>query len=298
MIHPFKLGNNKPLIDGRNLLLGKVQTPVPNLPLQYWNTFVWGLPPETIDLYYQRQTPSCGAHATALLKYILDSKDTSASHKPYSARFNWNRIRARDGLSASEGSWLKDILAVLKNSGACDIDLLPNDTTLDDFQYVWANITPEMLENATPKQIGSYTVDTSPTFNQIKQAIFQNGAVILLTDVSERWWTNSSGNTSWTESDILPLYNHLNSQTVSRHYFVAHSYDEKYIYGLNSFSSKWGKGGHLYFGEDYLPHVLQMATAQDIPDALVKNLITQASLLQKLVALYQQLVALKVKKYV
>lgn len=298
MPHSFNLGSNKPLIDSRNITLGKVQAAPSTLPSVFMNKFAWDMTPETIDLYYQRNTPSCGAHSAALLKYILDSKDETSSHKPYSARFTWNRIRARDGLDPSMGSWFKTIMDSLRKDGACDIDLLPNDTTLTDLEYVTPKLTQEMFTNALPKQVGGCTIDTAPSWEKIQQAISQNGAVILLVSVSERWWKDKDGNITWDESKIMPLHTHKHNETISRHYFVAHSYDENYIYGLNSFSSKYAKGGHIYFGKDYLIHVDQMLTAQDIKDEIVRNIIAQQTLLTKVVSLYQQLVALKLKKYV
>lgn len=225
--HSFNLGNNSPRIDSRDIHLGKAQAPT-IIPDVFMQDNVWALP-----IFYQRQTPSCGAHAVTWLKMLLDSYDDTSGHTMQTPRFTWNRIRSLDGLTANEGSYFHTIFDVLRKYGTCDIDLLDNNTNLGNYEYAFPRITDTMLANAQPKILNTYALDPRPSFDQIKQAIYKNKAVVLLMEVDDTWWTSTTGVPSWAEADILPL--RPLTRVTSRHYVVAHSYDVDHIYFANSF---------------------------------------------------------------
>jgi hypothetical protein len=115
-----------------------------------------------------------------------------------------------------------------------------------------------MLADGTKHPIASYAFLTDLSFSGLKQAIKDNGAVILLIYVNAQFWTAPNGRSSWNESDILPLRAPSDLYPrVDGHFITCHSYDENYIYFANSFGTTWGRNGHGYFGQDYLTEVLE-----------------------------------------
>lgn len=252
--HSFEtLGGLTQPIDIRDIKLGAVQTPV-SIPPSYNQTNAWGLPIE-----YQGKQPACGAHAGDFLKEILDSYLTPGHYSP---RFTWADIKTFDGYALDAGTDMRSIFKSLQKAGTLDFPLMGNEVGLSLPDYAHPAITPAMKTNAGGKLISTYAFIDDLTFHGIKQAIYQNKAVLLLIQVGEEFWTAADGTVSWAEKDVLPLRPPKN--IVSGHFIVAHSYDEKYIYFENHWSTAWGRNGHGYFGEDYLPRVLQGGTAVEL----------------------------------
>lgn len=258
--HAFtELGGQPRPVDGRDIQLGAVQAPV-SIPASYNQTQAWSLPIE-----YQGQQPACGAHAGTFLKEILDAYYTPGHYSP---RFTWADIKTFDGFPIDAGTDMRSIFKSVKGTGTLDFPLLGNDATLDLNTYAHPTITAAMKQNAAGKVINTYGFVSDMTFQGLKQAIYQNKAVLLLIQVGTEFWTAPDGTVSWAEKDILPL--RYPKSIVSGHFVVAHSYDENYIYFENHWSTAWGRNGHGYFGENYMPRVLEAGTAVEL--AFAKDL--------------------------
>lgn len=275
--HSFKASAANTSFDHRDYSLGKLAAPVDN-PQVFMQENAWSAP-----IYYQGQQPACGAHAGAWLKALLDSYESKP--RKYTPRFTWADIKSFDGFNIEDGTDMRSIFKSLANSGALDYGLLENDQTLSLEDYAHPFITQDMRDNAAPKIIKTYGFEHGITFDSLKKAIYQNKGVIARMEIGDEWWSRDGKNT-WAEKDILPLRTPQTS--VGGHFVVLHSYDENYIYFANSFSEKWGKKGHGYFGPDYIPYVTDAGTAVDIPDELVPALIKTKSLLERILLLLKK----------
>jgi len=205
----------------------------------------------TIEM--QKQTPSCGAHAGQSLKQVLEDFRGSPEYL-------WKKIRQSDGLSPNEGSNMSTIMKVLQKIGICNFNLLPNNPVNNASYADPSTLTPEMDTDASSHKIDTYAFEFNPTFEQIKQAIYDHKGVVMLLKVGAEWWTKADGSgNSWAEKDILPL--RTNVPITSGHFVTAFAYDENYIYFINEWSSAWGRAGIGYFGSDYAPRCVQIGTA-------------------------------------
>ncbi len=202
----------------------------------------------------QNQTPSCGAHAGDSLKNVLEVGFRG------SPEYLWKAMRLVDKLSPDEGSNMSTIMERLSNRGICSFDTLPNNALVTNKSYADPSVlTLDMDMDAYRHKIGTYAFTFNPTFQQIKDAIYQHKAVILLLRVGGEWWTKEDGTSSWTEKDILPLDPNREPVT-SGHFVTAYAYDKDFIYFINSWSQSWGRNGIGYFGQNYAYRVVEMGT--------------------------------------
>lgn len=243
-------GIDKP-IDSRDVKLGVAAMPVYTFTPTLTNTQAWAMPVEC-----QGDRPACGAHAGGALEGI-----TRKSR--FSPRFTWWDIKQNDGFGPNDGTDLRSVMKSITKTGVLDFALMGNDVTFNNVQYALPAISQAMLLNAVSHRTGygygfinnsqEYSAGLPITFDGLKQFIYDHGPAIILVRVGNEWWTAKNGVSSWHENDILPL--RVPSPVVSGHYVVAHSYDEQYIYFLNSWSDSWGRKGHGYLGKEYMPYV-------------------------------------------
>lgn len=209
----------------------------------------------------QNKTPSCGAHAGSMLLNILETK-LSGKVERKSPAYLWKKIRLQDHLSGEEGSSMDTIMDRLKKVGIVDFATLPSDTTVSNAVYASPQgLRPEMDTEASKSTIEAYAFKFNPTWDEIVKAIDKFEAVILLLRVGDEMYRKDDGSYSWAEKDILPLK--TNRPIEGGHFVVAWSYDDNYIYFLNSWSEEWGRKGVGYFGRNYLSRVIEMGTAVD-----------------------------------
>ncbi len=233
-------GKDKP-VDTRDIKLGAAA------PISY--TFpkeINNLSALTAAVEYQRQQPACGAYSGAALRGMVDACR-------YTPRYTWADIKTFDGMPIEWGTDIRSIFKSITKQGTLEFPLLGDESTLPLPQYVLPKITSAMRENASRHNGKGYGFITDKTFKGIKQFIADNGPSIMLMRVGSEMWTAPNGQASWQEKDILPL--RPPKQIVSGHFVVIHSYDEKRIYFLNSWSDEWGRKGHGYFEEDYMPFI-------------------------------------------
>ena len=221
----------------------------------------------------QGQYGTCGGHGGAALESFMEMQD-------FSPKYLWKNIKQIDGYPLNSGTDMRSIFKALQAKGVCHETLCPDvlDATIELYSDPTA-ITDTMLNDAYPHGITSYAFIENPTWQQIKQQIFQNKVVIARVDCGSGWYTPS-----WQEKDILPL---KLGTFDSGHFIVLWGYDTQYIYFRNSWSNAWGRNGDGYFDISYLPHVLEIGTAIDGP-SLKQTIVT---LYTKLVLLLQSKVA-------
>jgi hypothetical protein len=226
-----------------------------------------------LPIKFQGKYGTCGGHGGAALESFLEDVDLAP-------KFLWKQIKQIDGLPLDAGTNMRAIFKALQAKGVCHEALCPDvlDPTLAQYSDI-KTVTDTMLNDAYPHGITSYAFIDNPTWDQIRQAIYQNKAVLARLDCGTGWYTPS-----WLEKDILPL---KLGKYESGHFLVLWGYDQNYIYFRNSWSDTWGRKGDGYFDRSYLPHVTEIGTAIDGPS--LKQTIV--SLFTKLIFLLQQKLA-------
>lgn len=256
-------GNTRPL-DLRDIKLETIQ-PLGPIPESYQTDVSW------LEPIWQSNTPSCGAHAWAHLKAILDHFDTGNNR--YSPRYSWLRIKEIDGLVPEVGTNMRAIFKAGASQGAADYELLPNVFPTTTVAYSSKEGVPMDLlhENAHPRIIKAYAFGSVAL---IKEHIFRNKAVLILADIGETWWG---------QKVVWPF-----KKKDSGHFFVGYGYDQDYLYIIDSADKNvpLKKLSLVPFMEYPLREV---GTAVDIPDEEVKRLIARRDTLQKLVSALQAL---------
>lgn len=240
--HSFSnLGGHSKEPDDRDIGLGAAAPKTYTFPKTLTNTKALAMPIE-----YQRKQPACGAHSGAEIKGLAVGMRASP-------RFTWADLKTFDGFPLEAGTDMRSIFKSITKTGVIDFSLLGNDTSLSLSAYAHPSITVVMRSSAMNHAGMGYGFIQDRSFNGLKQFISDHGPAIVLLRVGKEWWTAASGVSSWQEIDILPL--RPPASIVSGHFVLAHSYDEKYIYFLNHWSENWGRKGHGYFGEDYMPFI-------------------------------------------
>lgn len=250
--------------DNRDFTLGAFGIP-PVIP----TSFIQDI--SALEVYFQGQYPTCGAHAGATIASILQTQKNKKT-TVLSPRYLWKQIKLIDNFAPDVGTDMRSIFKALVTVGDCTLDLMPDtiDSTLS--AYTTPNdITDAQIVSGNLNSLQAYAFVDSPTVAQIKQAIFEHKAAILLLKIGDGWWTDSQGNLSYKESDIMPL---KLGNSIGAHFVVAHSFDDKFIYFRNSFGKGWAKSGDGYFDNSYAPFVLSLGVALtlDVPFIFTKNL--------------------------
>lgn len=251
-----------------------------------------GAPPEVystdiskVPVLYQAKEPSCIGHATASGMMYYDEGRYSWDYSP---RFLYALAKKDDGNPTSPGTNYRQCLIEGKNYGVCDNAQFSNDTSLPVNTYSdYKQIPQTAYDVAKDRKVASYVRVNDTSFQGIKNAIYQNGVVLLGVDLGVEWFTSTTGKTSWAKDDVLPL--RPPKLVISGHAILAYGYDQNYIYFRNSWSTAWGDNGNGYFGPNYIPHVIEAWTFMDLTPEVVQNLKTQLSLAQQALILLQQL---------
>lgn len=257
---PFGTGALHRPIDNRDYKLGYSQTPIV-IPDVYMPDY------SSLPVKYQGPAPygTCGGHAGAAMESFLEMQDLSP-------KYLWKQIRAFLPVNIPlnqdlGGTDMKTIFQTLQNFGDCHESLLPNVLAPSMAEYTDpSTLTNEQENDAYPHGITSYAFTDNPSWEQLRQAIYQNKAIIALVDIGDGWWING-----WSESATCPL---KFGSPAGKHFIVLWGYDDKYIYFRNSWGTQWGKNGDGYFDRSYLSHILSIGTAIDGP-SIKQQVITK-----------------------
>lgn len=238
-----KLGAVEREQSSTDFLLGAI-TPSQAIPEEFMQSY-------NSMIEMQAKQPCCGSCSGTELKSLQDGGD-------YSFEYLWKKIKTLDGISAESGTTLDCIMKALNKFGVCSSSLLQSDTSLSIDSFASEEgITGQMDKDALNHRVGAYAFSWSPSFEDIKKAIYNHKAVILLLRIGSEWWIPS-----YQEKDILPLK--TDKPVISGHFVTAFAYDKDYIYFINHWDTNWGRNGIGYFGSDYASRVIEIGTAVDL----------------------------------
>lgn len=211
-------------------------------------------------IYNQNQEPACGAHMAAQLINFLNPGVTC------SPEFIWDEIRLLDKLPVTSGSDIRTVFKAIQNSGACDLTLLPNNTTLSNALYASpANITKAEVINALPRRITFYGFGTPTTFEALQQTVNLYGMVGAQINLGTEFYM-ANGISTWDPNLLFPL---KNGTPVDGHFLVLISAavaekfgivnpNPSFQYFVNSWGATWGEKGIGWFAQDYMNHIVEL----------------------------------------
>lgn len=217
-----------------------------------------GVLPETLPATYktdtsmfpvlmQGQRPSCVSHAWVRLLQLYHWKKTGEVVN-FSPRFL--HALTSPGMGDADGRDPRVVGNALVNVGCCTTDLLPNDITLSDREYSRVTITQAMIDEAKKYKIPAYSFPPLTKYG-IRHAIYHRGAVGLMFNVGNEWYTPS-----WLPRDINPL-RPPNPKTGQHEVAGTHWSDgvSLSLEGIqNSWSAAWNQGGSgEYIFNQYTP---------------------------------------------
>lgn len=219
------------------------------------------------NVFMQHQEPSCIAHGVVWAIMYYHWKNTGQFVK-LSPRFLYAMCKTVDGLPNDAGTYLETALNLAKNIGVCEDSFFTNDCTLPLDTYCDASLIPQAAkDNALKYKIDSYAFLSNLTVQGVQNALYQNGIVIIATEIGNTWWTSPSGVSSWAEDDLLPLRPFdATHPEVSGHCVDLYAYGEPWdathptnLYGMNWWSLEWAAQGRFCYGANYEPTIYEAA---------------------------------------
>lgn len=242
--------------DPRNFVLEKAQ-PVLPFPASYKTDL------SALGVYDQEKIPDCVENAITKARQYHEYQATGAALN-LCRRFLAYFTVKDDGFPISYGTSVENALKRAKNTGICDASLFPDNHSLDEVTFSTVAPSQAAIDNAGTHKIQSYAFLSDFSAAGLKNAIYQNGIVIVGLKLDKNWWTDRAGDVTWDAGKILPLRIPTDAASESGHAIILYAYDEQYFYCWNSFGVEWGQAGHGWFAADYLPFIYEAATIVDL----------------------------------
>jgi len=167
----------------------------------------------------QQVGPNCVGQSVASMKQYLEAKEKI--WKRFDGDWVYRKCKEIDGIPNVRGTFFRVGLKVAQRYGAKPIN--------------------EPESEAEKYKIGGYARVEPLTFNELKKAIFLYGVVLL---------GFRGSNKGWRKAHIRPP---RAGERIFGHAVLGISYDENYVYFLNSWGLDWGNNGIGYFDKNYLP---------------------------------------------
>jgi|GEM_PF-1634322 len=225
--------------DQRDYDIGKIQAPVVRPDTN--------LPDYFLPVYYQNGQPDCGGEAGAKFQNIK-----RLLNAPLSRRFVYALCKKIDGVPTQEGTFGRAIMQVLQRYGVPLESYFPTDVSLPHAEFAdWTKIPQAAYIDALSRRIGAYAQVTDLSPEGLRQAIYQNKAVLVL-------------KSPWTPASWYPF------DSNSGHFFVLDGYTPTKYRFANSFGSWWGDNvngggnGYGYLLDSDLPTIKEAWTAVEL----------------------------------
>lgn len=235
--------------DIRDIHISSVQVPV-SIPLTYKTDI------SMLDVENQMAHGTCvGQAVSKLVEMYLERRGQTIPVK-LSARSLYVRSKAQDGIPNLQGTIPRVTANVLIKEGIAPDWLVPDDNTLPYDKYMSIDIDATVKEIMDTRKLAGY-VAVSSIFDDVKQAIYQNGAVTASLPVDANWFSGL----------IKRPYN-----VIGYHYVLLTGYDQKGIFFRNSWGDTWGDKGDSYFvWDDYSDKIRDIIAFTDIPKDILDN---------------------------
>ncbi len=256
--------------DVRNFPLEKAQAIAP-FPASYKADI------STLGVFDQSKIPDCVENAITFVKKYHIKRDYNLL-LDLSRRFLAIWTVVKDGFPLDEGTSVENALYEAHKRGICESVFLADNHDLDINTFASRSaLTDAANANGTTHTIASYAFVTDRSVNGLKNAIYQNGVIVVGAIINQNWWTKSTGEVSWRKEDLLPIRPPKTRDpkvdtSVSGHCFVVYGYDEQYFYFRNSFGVEWADNGDGYFKVDEVPFIYEAATIVDISPEKIQEL--------------------------
>jgi len=196
--------------DYRDIKLSAIQQFRP-LPANY-------LIPYILRISNQGLNPFCVGFSGATLKEEKERREKNFID--FDGEWLYRKCKESDGMPNFQGTYFRMALEIMQKIGVKSLNGSENEAS----QY----------------KIGSYArVET--TFEMLKSAIYQNGAILAGFKGSDAGWKNAYIRSPLTREDVW------------RHAVVLLGWNEKYIIGQNSWGENWGEKGLFFIPPEYLP---------------------------------------------
>jgi len=218
-------GLAKEPVDYRDLTLGTVQK-FTEMPEEY-------MIPYQLPITYQGKNPHCVGHAGATIKGERERREQNFLN--FDPVWLFNECKKIDNLPNARGT----------SFGACFKTLLKKGMKRLDGKG-----------DISDYRIGGYAKVQPLTYENIKHAIYQNGAVFA-------GFTGS--NEGWTRSLKGYIRKPIKGEKKWGHAVSLIGYNKDYIIGQNSWGNAWGDKGWFYFNEKYMPFAV-WAILIDLPN--------------------------------
>ena len=213
--------------DPRDIPLSAVQVPLRDLPETY---FI----PYKLRISYQNGFPHCCGYAAATVKESLEMREHNVID--FDGDYIYKECKKIDGMPNINGTWFRIALKVLKDTGAKPLN----------------GTEPEKYK------IGAYARVDDESFEGLKSAIYQNGAILS-------GFTGS--NEGWQTAYVRPP---KDTELKWGHAITLIGWNKDYIIGQNSWGTSWGDQGLFYIPKNY-PVLEAWAVLTDLPNDLVIN---------------------------
>ena len=208
------------------------------LETDFWDKFGY--------ILMQNQTPACVSHMVANMMRLWYYTKTGEL-VDFCPRF----LHILSGMPEHNGGWQagpedgRDPATVLKIAmtiGCCTIKTLDNNTLLSNADYM----DPSAIPNTAISEAQNYKIPgyAPVAINQqaIRTGISQSGIVGMVIEMSNVFWTDANGNTSWAVKDIGLL--RAPGVTTGGHGIGCMGWNEADLdRWLNCWSPAWADGG-------------------------------------------------------
>lgn len=174
--------------------------------------------PYVLRIHDQGHKPTCGGETGAEMKEEKERRERN--FVDFDGDWLYGKAKEIDGVPLIQGTHFRAVLSVLKNKGCKPIGGTETDS---------ANF-----------KIGGYA-SVNPTFNELKTAIYQNGAICARFVGSNR---------GWSLGRIVPP---KVGEPIWGHFVSLIGFDKDFIYFQNHWGDDWGEKGIGCFDEKYLP---------------------------------------------
>lgn len=252
----YSLGAFQNPEDIRDIHISSVQAPV-TIPSSYKSDI------SMLDVENQKAHGTCvGQAITKLVEFYWYRRFKSLTK--LSARSLYIRSKALDGIPNLQGTIPRVAANVVVKEGIATDTFVPDNNDLSYTDYMAFNIDDSVKANMGSQKLPGY-VFVTPTFQEIKQAIYQNGVVTGSLPVDNNWFLGV----------IKRVFD-----IIGYHYTLWYGYDEYGIYARNSWGTGWvGKAlnlvipqGDFYFlWADYQDRARDIIAFTDIPKEILEN---------------------------